>query len=130
VKGFALLEVLIALLLLSISLTTVASLLLNAIRVNDQAYLRTQANVQLDNAIDYFLLHQDEMTLADRQTNWQQQVQSYLPQGAIAFNLNEGLYQIRVLWREREGMTLDVNCQLTSAQKQYLSCQQILAKAN
>lgn len=129
-KGFALLEVLIALLLLSISLTTVASLLLNAIRVNDQAYLRTQANVQLDNAIDYFLLHQDEMTLADRQTNWQQQVQSYLPQGAIAFNLNEGLYQIRVLWREREGMTLDVNCQLTSAQKQYLSCQQILAKAN
>jgi len=118
-RGFSLLEVLIAILILSIGLLGLASLQSNGMRFNHTAYLRSQATVLSYDIIDamranqvqadnYATLYTEPASDYTGTTakdidlnNWKTQLETLLPggQGLISKTGNE--FTIAIQWTER-----------------------------
>lgn len=90
-NGFSLLEVLIALTILSIGLLSIAHVQINSLLLNDEAYFHSIATEQVDYLYESALVDPEEIVF------WQQTNQKLLPQG-------EGSYKgdlIEVCWFDR-----------------------------
>lgn len=100
--GVTLVEVLVTLLILSIGLIGMAAMQVRALQFNQDAYLRSQANVLL-----YDMAERCRATpalgskfTADR-TLWQQQVNQDLPDGRGSAECNAGVCTLQVSWGGR-----------------------------
>ncbi|HEX5339302.1 MAG TPA: type IV pilus modification protein PilV [Gammaproteobacteria bacterium] len=61
-SGFTLIEVLVALVILSVGLLGIAGMITTALRTNDGAYLRTEANIMAYNILDRMRTNRDSAT--------------------------------------------------------------------
>jgi type IV pilus assembly protein PilV len=127
VRGFGLIEVLVAVLILSIGLLGLASLQTNGMRFNHTSYLRTQATVLAYDIVD--AMRANRGTAAKSETalggayqtnytdgvptgssiaeadlrNWKTLLTTLLPTGRGQISQNGRLFTINVEWTERGG---------------------------
>lgn len=111
-KGVGLLEVMIAVLILSISLLTIASLQSKSLQYNQSAYWRSQANVLAYDLLDRIrsLSSNEKIKAAsgshDQITEWKTVLERVLPSGAGELdcenieNPNIRLCTVTVTWDE------------------------------
>ena len=139
-KGFNLLEVLIALLVLSIGLLGLASLQANGLRNNNSAYMRSQANLLVNDILDRIRANRAGLTageyddpfaggiptdpgcisvsctpaqLADYDVLlWQSQIANILPSGAGAISGNgaDSIFTITIRWDDSRTGATGLNC--------------------
>lgn len=116
-KGVGLLEVLIAILVLSVGLLGMASLQLNAMKFNESATVRTQANILAYNVVDRMRANRsvalagtynigiDETpsgtTVASNDLIWwKQQLSQNLPEGKGSITQAGNIFTITISWDE------------------------------
>lgn len=137
-KGFTLIEVLVAMLIIAIGVLGIAALQFKGLQYNQDAYFRTQVNYLAYDIADRMRLNQSNAaTYASSLTNysvpgtrptgctqtgtsavgasndlscWKQQLYDAIPPGSIADIHNDGggLYTVSISWTDREGSTHDV----------------------
>jgi type IV pilus assembly protein PilV len=124
-KGFTLIEVLVALLILAIGILGIAGLQFQALRFNHDAYLRTQVTVAATEIIDLMRLNSAnandyvgdfevgdatgacDLTVANDSGNdlacWRQQLANVLPVGSEANITSDGTrYTVNLIFTTRE----------------------------
>jgi len=125
-RGFGLIEVLVAILILAIGLLGLASLQTNGMRFNHSSYLRTQSTVLAYDILDIMRANRgsagksttalggayvtdyadthsgSEGSEADLQ-NWKQRLATVLPEGEGQIIQNAAEFTINVRWTERGG---------------------------
>lgn len=100
--GVTLIEALITLLILSIGLIGMAAMQVRTLQFNQDAYLRSQANVLLyDMAERCRARPQLDSELTAERTLWQQQVSQDLPGGQGSAECNAGVCTLQVSWGGR-----------------------------
>lgn len=107
--GFSLLEVLIALLVLSIGLLGLASLQIRSVQVNHSAYMRTQATNLAYAILDSWRANKDAVlssgaTPPDLNT-WKGKIGEVLPGGDLQVALDSATqqYALTITWRDDRG---------------------------
>ncbi len=123
-RGFSLLEVLIAVVVLSIGLLGLAGLQANGLRGNYSAYLRSQATFYANDIIDRMRANRNNAlagaydltvggtpntsgtAIADMDlTEWRSQVTNNLPSGASSTVMNGGIVTVVVQWDDSRAST-------------------------
>lgn len=101
-QGVTLIEALITLLILSIGLLGMAAMQVRSLQFNQDAYLRSQANVLLyDMAERCRALPRLDNAFSTERTLWQQQVSEGLPDGQGSAVCNAGVCTLQVSWGGR-----------------------------
>lgn len=99
--GFSLLEVLIALLILSISLLAFAQAELTALRGVQNAYFINVATLQNESLVERLRICEDQKTCIKQEIKqWQTEVSKILPQGKTKIDINGSQYQIEIRWHD------------------------------
>ncbi len=131
-RGFSLIEVLVALLILAIGVLGIAALQFKALRYSHDANLRTQISYLASDIADKMRINRNNIasydgashsvdvtdlsnatcdittgaTAANDLNCWYNQIDSLLPHGSTAaINASGGLYTIALGWTDREGET-------------------------
>lgn len=128
-SGFSLIEVLIALVIISVGLIGLAALQARGLQYNQGAYLRSQANVLAYDMIDRMRINRASAqagaynlslaasapsgsTLAAQDlANWLGLLAGSLPAGDGEVSCDVTLCSVRVTWQEADGATYEFNYQ-------------------
>ncbi|MDH0500299.1 type IV pilus modification protein PilV [Stutzerimonas stutzeri] len=128
-SGFTLIEVLIALVIISVGLIGLAALQARALQFNQGSYLRSQANVLAYDIIDRMRINRRQAqvgaydiaitasaptgpSLAERDlAGWLELLAGALPAGDGEVSCNATLCRIRVTWQEPDGETYEFSYQ-------------------
>jgi type IV pilus assembly protein PilV len=128
-SGFSLIEVLIALVIISVGLIGLAALQARGLQYNQGAYLRSQANVLAYDMIDRMRINRASAqagaynlsltasapsgsTLAAQDlANWLGLLAGSLPAGDGEVSCDATLCSVRVTWQEADGATYEFNYQ-------------------
>lgn len=105
-KGFTLLEVLVAMLVLSIGLLGLAGLMASSLRNNHSAYYRTQATWLAYDVIDRMRVNGAGGLVAADVADWEAMVANTLPEGdgSVVFNpANATEVTVSVQWNDARG---------------------------
>lgn len=131
-KGVGLIELLIALVIISVGVLAVARLQIQMIQFNQQALARTQASSLAQDMIDRLRADRNAATagvydralgapipagttLADRELrHWLTIVNTLLPQGDASIVVNDPLVEIRIRWDDSRGRESPVTFALAS----------------
>lgn len=117
-NGFSLIEVLVAIVVLSLGLLGLASLQMTSLRFNHSAYHRTQATLLANEIIDsiranaanasqYVIAANGAVTasgvVASDLTNWRNRITNVLgpaATGAVSHNNTENIFTVQILWND------------------------------
>jgi len=119
ILGFSLIEVLVALFLLSVALLGVAGLHLVSLAHNHSAYLESIASQQLVSMAERLRANQGQQ-LAQEMILWNADNQRLLPAGQGEVSYYEDQYLIVLSWQWRDQQTLAPACKGLS--RQGLAC--------
>ena len=99
-QGFSLIEVLVAVLILSLGLLGVASLQIVSLRSTQDAYYRSIATVQLTAMIERLRANQTQSARVTEQNIWNQINARLLPEGKGDFYCLQDNCTINIHWRD------------------------------
>lgn len=134
-RGFSMIEVLVAILVVSVGLLGIAGLQAYGLQANHSAYLRSQATVLAYDALDRMRANIDaatagayNLTMSDSPSGsgsiatsdlseWMTNIQTTLPSGDGEINVDSsGMATVKVQWlddkRKQETQTFEVDTQL------------------
>lgn len=100
VQGATLLEILIALIILSMGLLALAKSQLRSFQYNNAQYFHNLAVNQVINLAEIIRAYHATSQLEQRISDWQQESEHALPQGVASIKQQQGYYQIQLAWRE------------------------------
>ncbi len=127
-RGFTLIEVLVAVVILSVGLLGLAGLQISGLRNNQEAYLRSQATIiaqdilermranrvaamDSDYDTDFGVAANGDGSVAEQDLkSWKEWIGVVLPEGAGKVTVeNDGVVDVQVRWRERTNEDGDNN---------------------
>ena len=97
--GFTLIEVLVALCILSFAVLGLVALQLTALRDNRDAQMRTVAAVQVQNMADRVRANRPSKNLRCEIEAWQKETRCMLPCTTAEVQCNNNQYTIKVAWQ-------------------------------
>jgi type IV pilus modification protein PilV len=101
-KGFALIEVLVALLILSLGLFGIVGMQLSALRHSQDAYWHSLATTQLSSFFDSLRVNRSDTARAKELDRWNALNARLLPEGKGSYACNHVHCEIKVLWRSHK----------------------------
>lgn len=105
-KGFALIEVLVALFILSLGLFGIAAVQLSALQYSQDAYWQSLATTQLSSLSERFRANQSTFARDNELILWNATNAYLLPQGRGDYHCLENLCTLSVGWTARQMHTL------------------------
>jgi prepilin-type N-terminal cleavage/methylation domain-containing protein len=97
-KGFALVEVVITLFILSVGLLAIMGMQITALRHSQEAYLRSLAIIQLSGIVERLRFNKQSSYRAAELARWNEINAKLLPQGRGNYYCNEGACRIDLEW--------------------------------
>ena len=97
-KGFALIEVLVALLILSAGLFGIVAMQLSALRHSQDAYWHSLATTQLSSFFDCLRVNRSDIARAKELNRWNVLNARLLPEGEGSYQCSDTQCEIKVMW--------------------------------
>ncbi len=111
-RGYSLIEVLIAMLILSFGILAITGLQLNALRSSYTAYLQSVAAVQLANMLDRLRANPSQMTAEF--TQWQKLNSQLLPHSVSNYQCSKHTCFVSLRWQFQNIYSITVNSVIDS----------------
>lgn len=108
-KGFALLEILITLVILSIGLLAIAGMQLSALRHSQDAYLHSVAATQLQSLLERLRVNQSDAKRGAELIEWNAINARLLPHGAGTYTCHDNACTAHISWHNREAYELSLS---------------------
>ncbi len=111
-QGFALIEVLIALFILSFGLLSITDMQLSALSRSREAYYSSLAITQLDSMLERLRANVASDARNDELRRWNQLNLILLPQGEGSYHCQESACEVRLSWRYKQAHSLSLSAHL------------------
>ncbi len=111
-KGFSLLEVLVALVILSLGLLSIAALQLSGLQRSQDAYLRTTASIQLMAMLDRLRANQSSSARDKELERWNLINARILPEGEGRYNCHTDECSVFLQWQAKQLYSLSLSAKL------------------
>lgn len=111
-KGFALLEILITLVILSIGLLAIAGMQLSALRHSQDAYLHSLATTQLQSLLERLRVNSSDAKRTAELTEWNTINARLLPQGTGDYTCNDHVCTASIQWYNQTQHSLSLSSRL------------------
>jgi type IV pilus assembly protein PilV len=111
-KGFALIEVLVALLLLSFGLLGIVSMQLLALKHTHDAYLRSVATTQIMSLMERLRVNHTTTARESELIRWNDLNAILLPQSKGGYHCSGNYCTVRLQWKTHHAQSLSLSAQL------------------
>lgn len=111
-QGFALIEVLIALFVLSFGLLSITGMQLSALSHSREAYYSSLAITQLNSMLERLRVNASSTARDDELRRWNQLNLMLLPQGEGSYHCQESVCEVRLSWRYKQAHSLSLSAHL------------------
>ncbi len=108
-KGFALIEVLIALLVLSVGLLSITGMQLSALQHSQEAYLHSVATTQLASMLERLRVNHSANVRERELAEWNRINVNLLPHGSGSYHCMGELCTVNIVWQAKQQQSISVS---------------------
>jgi Tfp pilus assembly protein PilV len=112
--GYTLVEVILALLLISLGGFAVFSLQANALHSAESMYWHNVAIIQAQSLMEVLLVNQDSFARKNELNNWRAVISSMLPRGTGFYQCSGFLCQVTVEWQDMQKQNVSLKRELNA----------------